>query len=454
MIPTRWRRSSLRSAAAPPSRSPVAARPENGAVTVKHDVNRTLMIYKSATGEFMIVFRCPCCKIINRAPDEHAGKETYCLKCLKMYTIPTKSEDVMEDQDVPNSPQRSDNLFEPYSEHFGQNTRYAYEYHVFISYANVDADMSLARDLAYRCRDAHWRTFFAPESLHLQNKWPGKFSSRWCGELSQALLSSCHLLCVLSPAHLRSAYCDLEIQGFLRIVDENPSRGIVLVLNDLDAKDVPKSLLPYLCENTWGAIQSQFSQLITPTKLRLGNDAYGPTELFEPLPLTGDSWRFGFGPTEAKRRIYDLYVREYMVLILKDLDPTQVHLNWPMFATDEYKTDALSDARDLIANGVLPYPASVEFRATPTDTKLTAAGNIPLSGTAPTQADVGPTTSVNSTDPSRMCEQPGDLFDLLDYGGRGYTQDMDFVCRKCGYHEGVDNPDEPPNACSKCGATK
>ena len=41
--------------------------------------------------------------------------------------------------------------------------------------------------------------------------------------------------------------------------------------------------------------------------------------------------------------------------------------------------------------------------------------------------------------------------DLVDYSGRGYPQDMDFVCRKCGHCEPVVTPNDVPQACPKCG---
>jgi hypothetical protein len=86
---------------------------------------------------------------------------------------------------------------------------------------------------------------------------------------------------------------------------------------------------------------------------------YEPPELFEQLPLTSDEWLL-FGPTEAKRRIFELYVREYMVLILKGADPTQVKLNWPMGVSDTYKSEALTEARNLVAEGISAYPQRSE----------------------------------------------------------------------------------------------
>jgi len=41
--------------------------------------------------------------------------------------------------------------------------------------------------------------------------------------------------------------------------------------------------------------------------------------------------------------------------------------------------------------------------------------------------------------------------DMVDYSGRGFPQDMDFVCRICGHCEGVGHPTEVPPACPKCG---
>ena len=77
----------------------------------------------------MIVFRCPTCKIRNEAPLEHGGKETYCLKCLRLYTIPTESQDLTNGALSHSAP---DNLFEQYSQHYGPDVRWPYEFHVFI----------------------------------------------------------------------------------------------------------------------------------------------------------------------------------------------------------------------------------------------------------------------------------------------------------------------------------
>lgn len=402
----------------------------------------------------MIAFRCPCCKILNEAPEEHAGRETYCLKCLKWYRIPMQSEAGTQGQDVPHSPYIGDNPFDEYSEHYGPDTRRCYEYHVFISYANVEPDRTLARELASRCVNARWRTFFAPESLRLENLHQEAFQSRWCDLLEKGLLSSCHLLGLLTPAHLASAYCDLEIQGFLRVVSSNPARGIVLVLNGISNADVPASLQPFVCDGEYAAIERRLSELIASSALQLGRACYTPATLFDPLPTSSDVWRFGFGPDSARERIFQLYVREYMVLILKGLDPMQVSLNWPMLATDEYKAEALAKAKELIGAGVLPYPtADRNWRSQPSPQPM-PRGTAQKTGTGSTRTDAPPSISANPLDPSRTYERPSKWFDILDYGGRGYPQDMDFVCRTCGYHEGVGNPNEPPTACPKCAVTK
>ncbi|MBI2481539.1 MAG: hypothetical protein HYV60_23730 [Planctomycetia bacterium] len=52
---------------------------------------------------------------------------------------------------------------------------------------------------------------------------------------------------------------------------------------------------------------------------------------------------------------------------------------------------------------------------------------------------------------SRTYSGHGAWCDMVDYGGRGYPQDMDFVCQKCGHCVGVGTPTEVPPACPKCG---
>jgi hypothetical protein len=261
------------------------------------------------------------------------------------------------------------------------------------------------------------------------------------------LLSSCHLLGVLSPAHLRSAYCDLEIQCFLNIVGENPSRGIVLILNELNAEDVPTILVPYLCVNQWSEIQSRLSRLIESSRLRLGGGPYEPSELFEQLPLSSDEWLFGFGPTQSRRRIFELYVREYMVLILKGADPTQAKLYWPMGVSDVYKSEALIEARNLVAEGISPYPQRSESKG-----KFLIAGSTggKFSQCAKLE-DAAPNSTEQPVHGARTCSASGAWYELVDYGGQGYPQDMDFVCRACGHREGITNPNDAPDACPRCG---
>jgi hypothetical protein len=375
--------------------------------------------------------------------------ETYCLKCLWTYRIPSRSEDVATQQDVRIHPGWGDNLFEAYSQVYGPDDRHCYEYHVLITYANVAPDRDIARGLASNCTNAGWRTFFAPETLHLDNQRPDVFADRWAEKLERGLLSSCHLLGVISPAHLESAYCDLEIQGFLTIIQENPSRGMVLALLGLDARDLPGSLQPYACENKWSEIQRRLSILIENTGLRLGRGPYEPLALFEPLKLWSDELRFGFGPTEGKRRIYEYYVRECMVLILKGTNPTPAALHWPVLCSDAYKSDALDEARELVAKGVSPYP------------RRTRGSNFPIarpSKTMVVQDNKAEGVAVPSNESlaqnAGAREVRGTWYNLVDYGGRHYVQDMEFVCRACGARLGVGiDPNDPPPACLTCGAT-
>jgi hypothetical protein len=318
-------------------------------------------------------------------------------------------------------------------------------------------------------RERRLGTFFAPESLHLENAYQDAFKSRWCDLLEQGLLSSCHLLGVLSPAHLRSAYCDLEIQGFLRIVASNPSRGIVLVLSDLSDADVPGSLQPFVCNSEWSAIKSRLSGLVTSAGLRLGKVPYAPVTLFDPLPISGasDSWQFGFGPAKAKLRIFELYVREYMVLILKGLDPESVDLKWPMLATDDYKTEALSEARELIAAGVLPYPLAAQGRRLLTASEFARLQTIPK-GETPAKLSYPPRPPSKrvafqakvKNDQSQLAKtyRAGLGTGSLPEGPEGdwyanysvdYRHGHSVFCRRCGDIDEDEGP--PPSSCPTCG---
>jgi len=64
---------------------------------------------------------------------------------------------------------------------------------------------------------------------------------------------------------------------------------------------------------------------------------------------------FGFGPTEGKRRIYEYYVRECMVLILKGTHPTPAALHWPVCVRTRTRATLLTKLENL-SKEFSPYP--------------------------------------------------------------------------------------------------
>ena len=138
-------------------------------------------------------------------------------------------------------------------------------------------------------------------------------------------------------------------------------------------------------------------------------------------------------------------------MILKGLDLASVDLNWPTLVTDDYKREALEEARGLVNAGVLPYPVSAHEPRPLAPVQPAPDGAAPKPGDLTTRSNASPTGSLDPYDSSRVYERPGEWFDLLDNTGRGWPQDMDFVCRRCGHRVGVGHPEDPPPACPACG---
>ncbi len=115
-------------------------------------------------------------------------------------------------------------------------------------------------------------------------------------------------------------------------------------------------------------------------------------------------------------------------------------------------------AEDIITR--LPTLQSVAFRLNagigkPEDDKM--AKPEPPPGSTPKLNSGKQDTERENNSRNTVAEGPrtyvkhGAWCDMVDYSGRGFPQDMDFVCRKCGHCEGVGHPNEVPPACPKCG---
>ena len=319
-----------------------------------------------------ILYRCPRCF----AEVSYFGKDSYCKKCYRAYAIPSRGE---QSEYNKIDPTRQDNLFDPYSQHYVPNHNHCYEYQIFFSYANVEPDMNIAKQLADKCVQVGWRTFFAPESLRYKNKNQEYLAPRWSQELELALLSSCHVLCVLSNQYRNSTYCELELNGAMQIAILNDKRHIVVIPSDGTCPtDAPTRVSPYLCKNDWRDIHERFSKALQTPDLRLGRVGYSPTYLHDPLPLTENlaalppvpltwienfaAWRLLPGTNRnLKLRVFEDSVRELMVLLLKGVNPTEDSIYWPPLGdADKLKAEALEAARYLVAHDIRPYTGFVE----------------------------------------------------------------------------------------------
>ncbi len=248
-----------------------------------------------------------------------------------------------------------------------QRNRYAHD--VFVSYSAKQE--AAARRVAEALAEQGLSVFFAP--VEMRRYVVEEMTGQYVSPLQNALARSCHCVALVSRSYLDSSWCLLELWGFFNLLTRGNRRTLRLHCLEDVAGEVPGRIRGLIHEGTEDELLDEIVAASAGLKCgeELGNSRR-PPECFAPLPLR----EFYEPPPHAPRAPwkmdsrtprglpggppYDVYaalVREYMVHIMRGMEPENLSLGMRGLP-DAYASvtrDARRDAQRLIARGESPF---------------------------------------------------------------------------------------------------
>jgi hypothetical protein len=343
----------------------------------------------------------------------------------------------------------SNNLYESFFNPNNPDSRYTYQYDLFISYRHVAEDRMIAEKLADSLTAKDLRTFFAPKSLWMENIFDkkGDWPTRWIRELKNALSKSAHFIVIITREFFESTYCELELRSIYQINRNNPNRKFWIKIPNSPVIQLPRELQGKTgCANS-ETLSIEIKHEVERARLLLGRNQVEPLDIFPLLPLTSHAWgdglRHDIDPTYQE---FENIVRELLLLLMRGIKICDINFVFPPKWNEGHIKEAHSEALNLAKKRIFPYPTSTAIDQLKESFKATFEAMQFLDHTDSTDIE----SEQNDVMPYKEWRSES-WYTLVDYGGKGYPQDMDWVCRKCQNAEGVGNPNNPPIECSNCG---
>lgn len=251
-------------------------------------------------------------------------------------------------------------------------------YDVFISFSFADMAAAAKVDAALR---PEFEVFYAPRGLPPERQAEARF--QFASLLMDALARSAHVLALLSPRYLESAWCQLEMIGFANLHRRDRERLLWLHALEPCGAAVPAALRGLLQPGPLATTLDTVRRSVRASPRRRGFDFGGmPPQPLPQLPLhalyppprrapwksDGRSRGHPAGPPYA---VYEALVREYIVQLLRRNDPPlsmqEPWLEVPMDGLDprlrSLTRHALEDARFLLqSRAVNPFDKRPRYR--------------------------------------------------------------------------------------------
>jgi hypothetical protein len=300
---------------------------------------------------------------------------------------------------------------------------------LFISFSFADMSSAATVDAALR---PEFEVFFAPRCLPPERQAEARF--QFASLLMDALARSAHVLALLSPRYLDSAWCQLEMIGFANLHRADRERRLWLHALEPCGARVPAALRSLLQPGPLDATIETVRRRVRASTRRRGFDFGGmppaplprlPLHALYPMPRRapwkpdGRSRGHPAGPPYA---VYEALVREYMVQLLRrnDPDPFSMDEPWlevPMDGLDprlrSLTRRALEDARELLRpRRVSPFHTRRPYREMCIELMLQAgaSGETPwlLRAMAECRAHMGPASRAEALSLAARALQAGE----------------------------------------------